>query len=160
MIEKLMLELWYNKEDIELIKESYSVKDLKEETLFNNIKRNYYFFLGLGYKKEEVIKMTKSLLSIYGLNINNIKEKIDFYKSIELNELILIDTKQLMQSVDLSYARYQFYKNEKNEIITMDNYRKLFASQKRFEKSHGISKKDLIEKYNYDKYIEEQEKQK
>ena len=41
----------------------------------------------------------------------------------------------------------------------MNNYRKLFVGQKDFEKAYGITKKELLEKYDYDKY-EEQRKMK
>ena len=68
----------------------------------------------------------------------------------------IINPKYLMQSVDLSYARYEFYKNEKELIITIDNYKKIFVSQKQFENETKITKKELLEKYNYDKYMEEQ----
>ena len=57
------------------------------------------------------------------------------------------DTKQLMQSVSLSYARYMFYK-EKSIEITDRSYKKLFIGKKQFEKAYGITKEELLEKYD------------
>ena len=112
----------------------------------------------LGYTKEEVIRMTKSFTPIYGLSIENMKQKIEFYDSIDMHELAVINPKQLMQSVNLSYARYSFYK-DRGIDIDMNNYRKLFVGQKDFEKAYGITKKELLEKYDYNKYKEEKEKE-
>lgn len=59
-----------------------------------------------------------------------------------------------MQSTALSYARYEFYK-EKGIDINMDNYKKLFVGQKIFENQYGINKQELLEKYNYNNFLEE-----
>ena len=40
--------------------------------------------MSLGYTKEDVIKMTKQLPALFGYSIDNIKRKINFYKSINL----------------------------------------------------------------------------
>lgn len=109
----------------------------------------------LGYSKEEIIKMTKTLPVIYSYSIENMKQKIAFYDSIGMHELAVIDAKQLMQSVNLSYARYSFYM-DKGINIDIDNYKKLFISQKQFEKSYGITKEELLKKYDYNKYKEEE----
>ena len=60
----------------------------------------------------------------------------------------------MMQSVDLSFARYKFFE-ENNINITMDNYKKLFVPQKDFISQYKINNKELIEKYNYEYYIKE-----
>ena len=124
----------------------------------DNIKQKIEDMEKLGYSKEEVIKMTKSLPTIYGLSIDNIKQKIDFYDSIGLHELAINDTKKLMQSVSLSYARYMFYK-EKNIEITDKSYNKLFIDQKQFQKVYGITKEELLEKYDYQAYIQQKKTQ-
>ena len=124
----------------------------------DNIKQKIEDMEKLGYSKEEVIKMTKNLPAIYSLNIDNIKQKIDFYDSIGLHELAINDTKKLMQSVSLSYARYMFYK-EKNIEINDKSYNKLFIGQKLFEKAYGITKEELLEKYDYQAYIQQKKTQ-
>ena len=65
--------------------------------------------------------------------------------------------KNLMQSTALSYARYMFNK-EKGIEINETNYNKLFMSQKQFEKQYGVTKQEILEKYDYKKYLERQEK--
>lgn len=101
--------------------------------------------------------MTISLPSIYGFNIENIKEKVEFYDSIGMHDLLVVNTKNLMQSVALSYARYKFYLSL-GINISMDNYEKLFISNKVFEKLYGIKKEELLNRYSYEEYIESKEK--
>ena len=146
---KLFIELGYTEKDYLEIKNSYPLERTKEETLIKKVKENYDFLLSLGYSKEDVIKMTKSLPGIYSLSIENIKQKIEFYDSIGLHSLAIDDTKKLMQSTKLSYARYMFYK-EKGIIINEKNYGKLFINQKEFEKVYGITKESLLEMYPYE----------
>ena len=57
-----------------------------------------------------------------------------------------------MQSIDLTYARYIFFK-DKGIDISKDNYKKIFYSAKQFEKQYGIDKSTLLEKYNYQEYL-------
>ena len=113
--------------------------------------------INLGYTREEVLDMTISLPSIYGFNIENIKEKVEFYDSIGMHDLLVVNTKNLMQSVALSYARYKFYLSL-GINISMDNYEKLFINNKVFEKLYGIKKEELLNRYSYEEYIESKEK--
>ena len=182
-LKKVFLDIGYTNEDFEIITNTYPIANIKPETLNKKVKDIYKFLLSLGYSKEEVIKMTKSVPSIYsysietmkqkikdmvelgyskeevikmtknlpaiyGLSIENMKQKIEFYDEIGLHSLAVIDSKKLMQSTKLSYARYMFYK-EKGITITEENYRKLFVGQKQFEKSYGMTKEELIKKYPY-----------
>ena len=147
--------LGYSKEEV--IKMTKSQPTIYSHSI-DNIKQKIEDMEKLGYRKEEVIRMTKNLPSIYGFCIDNIKQKIDFYDSIGLHELAINDTKKLMQSVSLSYARYMFYK-EKNIEITDESYKKLFIGQKRFEKAYGITKEELLEKYDYQAYIQQKKTQ-
>ena len=123
----------------------------------DNIQQKIDDIMALEYQKEEVIKMTIIIPQLFGYSIENIKQKMEFYDLINIREVIVIDPRMLIQSVNLSYARYQFYIN--NEItIDITNYKKLFVEQKKFEKMYGITKKDLLKKYDYNKYKEEKEK--
>ena len=65
------------------------------------------------------------------------KEKIEFYNSIGLHELVLVAPRRLMQSVDLSYARYMFYK-DKGIDVSIDNYIILFIKILKKASSHVI----------------------
>ena len=150
-----MKKLGYSEEEV--IKMTKSLPTIYSHSI-DNIKQKIEDMEKLGYSKEEVIKMTKSLPAIYSLSIDNIKQKTDFYDSIGLHELAINDTKQLMQSVSLSYARYMFYK-EKDIEITDKSYKKLFISQKQFQKAYGITKEELLEKYDYQAYIQQKKTQ-
>ena len=144
-----MISLGYSKEDvIKMTKRLPSLYGLSIE----NIKQKIEDLISLGCDKEDVIKMTQNLPSLYSYSIENIKQKIDFYKIVDLDFIVFEDTKKLMQSVDLTYARYMFFKDKGIEV-TRDNYRRLFYSVKIFEKQYGIDKSTLIEKYNYQEYI-------
>ena len=186
------IKLGYTEDDYNEIRNSYALINIKDETISMHLKDIFTFFLecgytkkevikitkilpaiyglsienmkqkivdimDLGYTKEEVIKMTKTLPAIYSLSIENIKQKIDFYNLIGMHELAVIDAKNLMQSINLSYARYSFY-IDLGINIDMNNYRKLFINQKQFEKTYGITKEELLERYDYNKYKEEVEK--
>lgn len=92
--------------------------------------------------------MTKQLPTLYGLSIENIKTKINYLREIKLNFIITQDTKKLMQSVDLTYARYEYLK-EIGYSISEENYAKLFYNNKRFIKQFAIAKNELLKKYPY-----------
>lgn len=135
----------YTKEDI--IKMTKTMPQIFCYSI-ENINQKIDDLVSLGYTKEEVIKITNSFSSIIGLSIENIKQKINFYDSIYIHQLVIEDSKQLMQSISLSYARYQYYLS-KGIKIDMSNYHKLFMNNKHFERHYGITKEELLKKYNY-----------
>ena len=150
-LKELFLELGYSENEYVEIVNTYSIIDMKAETLMRKVKENYEFLISLGYSKEEVIKMTKSFPQIYGFSIENIKQKIEFYDSIGLHSLVIVAPKSLMQSTKLSYARYMFFK-EKGIVIDETNYNKLFANQKQFKKQYGLTKNEILQKYPYEEW--------
>ena len=117
-----------------------------------NIKQKIEDLISLGYSQEDVIKMTKTFPALFGLSMDNIKQKIIFLREIQLDFIAIEDTKYLMQSIDLTYARYMFFKDKGIEV-TKDNYRRLFYGAKIFEKQYGVDKSTLLEKYNYQEYL-------
>ena len=148
-IYNLLISLEYSRADV--IKMTKSLPALYSYSI-ENIKQKIEDLISLGYSRADVIKMTKSLPALYGYNIENIKQKITFLRTIDLGFVVIEDTKQLMQSIDLTYARYMFFK-EKGIEVTRDNYRRLFYDAKIFEKQYGIDKSSLLEKYNYQEYF-------
>lgn len=125
-----MISLGYTKEEVLKMTKNLPV------TLglsIENIKQKIEDIISLSYAREEVLEMTKSLPTIYGYSIETIKQKIDFYDSINMHQLVIMDPKILMQSVAVSYARYQFYLS-KGIIIDINNRSKLFVNNKYFEK--------------------------
>ena len=146
-----LISLGYTKEEvIKMTKVFPIIQSLSIET----IKQKMDNLVSLGYFKDEVIKMTKVFPTIYSLSIETMKQKIEFYDSIDMHELAVVDSKQLMQSVALSYARYMFYLSIGVEI-DMINYKMLFINNKQFEKTYGVTKQEILEKYNYDSYMED-----
>ena len=95
--------------------------------------------------------MTKNLPTLFGLSIKNIADKIKFLRQINLDFVVILYTKSLIQSIDLTYARYQFLK-DKNLIVDENNYSLLFYNAKKFEKRFSITKDELLERYKYDEY--------
>ena len=139
-----MIALGFKREDVlEMIK----ISPLLLTYSIENIKNKIDDIVSLGYALEETISMLKSLPALFGYSIENIKEKIDFYNSIGLKNLPLKKTKNLMQSVSLSKARYIFYRRECNITIDENNYNQLFIGSKEFERKYKMSNLDLIEKY-------------
>lgn len=94
--------------------------------------------------------------AILGLKIQNISVKIAYLREIGLDFIVLEDTMMLMQSVQLTYARYEFLK-EKGIKINKQNYSYLFRNAKDFKKQFDISKEQLLEKYNFYKYLEKKQ---
>ena len=154
-INMYMEKLGYSKEEV--IKIAKSLPAIYGYSI-DNIKQKIEDIEKLGYSREEVIKMTKSLPTIYSLSTDSLKQKVDFYDNIGLYELAINDTKQLMQSVSLSYARYMLYK-EKDIEINDKSYKKMFIGQKPFEKTYGITKEELLEKYDYQAYVQQKKTQ-
>ncbi|MBE6157484.1 MAG: hypothetical protein E7160_01680 [Firmicutes bacterium] len=112
----------------------------------------------LNYTKEEVLNMTKNFPAIFGYSAENLKQKIEFYDYIDLHEIIANESFHLMQSAPVSYARYKFYNEEEGISIDINNYGKLFVNNKYFEKHSKITKRELLEKYKFETYLEEKNK--
>ena len=115
--------------------------------------------MDFGYTREEVIDMTMKLPSIYEFNIDNLRMKKEFYDMIGISDIFLVSTVDLMQGIDLSYARYMFCKSIGLEI-NMSNYRVLFISKKQFESKFGIKNDMLLELYSYSEYLENKDSKK
>lgn len=119
-----------------------------------NIDKKIDDLLLLGYTKEQIKYMTIVLPSIFGLSIDNIREKKEFYDSIGIGDILIKRPSMLIQGIELSYARYMFYKSNGIEI-NENNHLLLFCLQDRFKKKYGKSNKELMEEFNYNKYLEE-----
>ena len=59
-----------------------------------------------------------------------------------------------MQSIELSYARYEYMKT-KNIVINIKNYKKLFTSQSKFVSSYGINNDDIKIMYPIGSYLDD-----
>ena len=95
--------------------------------------------------------MKINLPTMFCYDFINLKSKIDFLKSVKMEFIYLENTKRLIMSLDLMYARYEFYKTEENKIMDRSNSSVMFQSSKQFEKKYKISKNELLERYPYKK---------
>ena len=88
----------------------------------------------------------KLYFQVIGGSIKNLEAKLNYYNSIGLHDITIINPVRLMQSVDLSCAKYEFLKKI---VVTIDNFNKLFKSSRDFKEKYGINNKELLEEYNY-----------
>src|SRR5574344_1346768 len=102
-LEKELLTMGYTEEDIKKIETSYSLKGYKPETLLNNVIKKAAFLENNGYSREDVIKMTKFLPSIFSLSIENMKQEIDDIEALGYSrENVIKMTKSLPTIFGLS----------------------------------------------------------
>ena len=147
-----MIEMGYTKEEIlEMTRGCPTIYSYSSDSMSERINK----LVSLGYTKEESLAITKGFSDIFGLTTDRIKEKIEFYDSIGLHELAIEKSKNLMQSVELSYARYKFYEG-KGYNIDMSNYRLLFMETQEFKNRYGMTKEELLKLYDYSKYKEKE----
>ena len=147
---KSFISLGYEEDEVKsMVKSSASLLCLASKTIeskFNNL-------VDAGYTKEEVKHITIEMPTIYELSKENINDRIEYYDSIGLHDIMLKHPKHFMQSTGLTYARYM-YLNSIGDTIDGNNFMKLFCSDKNFIKYYGIEKETLLEKYDYSEYKE------
>ena len=73
----LLCNLGYTNEESKEILSTYPLNTYKPETLKKRIEEINMYMEKLGYSRAELIKVTKSLPTIYGLSIDNIRQKIE-----------------------------------------------------------------------------------
>ena len=149
-----IMKLGYSREEVLMM-----IKSFPELYVFcmDNIKQKITDLRMLGYSVEDVHFITINFPHIFSLSIDNIREKVNFLDSIGLSDIILSHPKRLIQSVDLSYARYVFLQ-AMGEVIDKDNYHKLFVNEMQFSKQYKVTNSELIELYKYDRVCEKSKK--
>ena len=123
----------------------------------NHIKEKIANLISLGYTKNEVIKMTTQLSSIFFYSLDNIQNKIEFLDYIGAHDLPLKDPNVLIQSEKISYARYEYLKN-KGIDYEVGNFRKIFMSEAQFQKQYGITREQLLERYDISEFYKVKQK--
>lgn len=118
-----------------------------------NVKQKMNDLMCFGYTKQEVIKMSIAFPGIYSFNKDKLMAKIKYFQKINLDKVVLCDTKQLMQSLELTHARYEFLKENGIEIDD-ENYKMLFFGENQFKNKFKISKEELLTQYQYQEYLE------
>lgn len=114
-----------------------------------NMKNKIIEIMEFGYSYKDIINLSKKFPQIYSLSIDNIREKVDFCDYIGLSDLVIKKKKILVQSVELSYARYMFYKSIGKDI-NIDNCEMLFMSEGVFIKRFNKTRNELLDLYKYD----------
>lgn len=120
-----------------------------EELSLNKLLQMQKDLKTLGYTEEEMHKITVKFSQILAFSFERVSNIIEYLKSINLDKIILHSPSKVMQSVEKTHARYMYFKEEQDEIVTLENIDKLFTSSKRFQKRFGISDEYLQAKYPY-----------
>ena len=97
--------------------------------------------------------MTINFPALYSFSEENIIEKIEYYRMKNLDFIIIENTKYLMQSMKKTKARYNYLTEEKMFSLDESNYSRLFMSEKRFQKTYGVSTDALIRMYGLNPQI-------
>lgn len=114
----------------------------------SKINDNVNTIINLGYSKTQALSIIYMYPGILTNSNEKIKEKINFYKDNNIEFIVCNDSRQLIQSIELTYARLEFFKNN-GIIINNLNYRKLYITNQKFLKQYKITKDELIKQYSY-----------
>lgn len=146
-----LIKLGYTKEDILVMtRQCPNLYCYSKENIIDKIE----FIMSLDYTKEETLKMTKIVPTLFCYGKENIKDKVGYLRSINLGHKIIEDPKMLRQGVRLTFARYEYFKNQSNIAIDDENYRELFINQDTFIAKYDITNSKIIKLYDYDEVKE------
>lgn len=119
------------------------------------IEEKINLFLNKDYSKDEIISCIKKYPGILTFPKETIEKKINLYINLNMKDYVIINPMSLMQSNELTYARYMFLKN--NPKKEYNNTKTLFLAQDYFIKKYGLSTEELLLKYPYEIYLKEEE---
>ena len=144
-----MQKMGYTKEEVlKMARSNTRIYNLSIEHVQSKIEK----MKQLGYRKEEILNMCKMLPVIFSLSTDNIQEKVEFYYFIGLSSLVTQKPTIMIQSVQLSYAKYKFLEGI-GVYIDETNYYSLLMEQNSFEKKYGITNEELLAKYDYQDFL-------
>lgn len=152
-----MLKLGFTYE--QLIKMTVNHPDIFTYSI-DNITKKMEDIEKLGFSKENVIRFLYKMPSLFGLTFKNIEEKIKYLIEIDAIERLIEVPTDLMQSVRLTYARYEFFKDKNIDIKGEGKLAWLFIENETFEKRFSVSAQTLLTRYNYNLYCEEKNNEK
>ena len=101
------------------------------------------------YTDLELLKIIETFPNIFGLSNDSIVRRIVLLNKLGLNNIILSDTKQLIQSPELTFARYQCLVSNGIDV-SMSTYRRIFIGNSQFERTYNLSKEQLLKMYKYE----------
>ena len=145
---ELLINLGYSKKEAEAIISSFTIVNLKDETLCKNITKNFNYLIGLGYTKVDVIKMTKSFPSLYSYSKETIEDKISFLISLGYTKTDVIKMTKLLPSL-YSYSKENI--EEKISFLISLGYTKtdVIKMTKLLPALYGLSKENIEEKITF-----------
>ena len=120
----------------------------KQESVLNTFK----LLKSMDYPDRMVQYITIKYPAIYGSSLENIYYKLQYYNSIGIHFAPIITPKNLIQSVDLTYARFEYFKTISYDPVHGGNFRHLFWSNSQFTKRFGKTNEELLEKYDFKEY--------
>ena len=112
------------------------------------------FFKSWEYSSEDIHKILYEMPSLTGYSKNNLTEKLTLFKALNALSAVTHDSRIMIQSVALTYARYWVCSKHDIEIDEM-NIRCLFAGDKYFTKRFGYPKDRILNRYPYNGEIED-----
>jgi len=146
-----MVEIGHERKDVlEITRKLPTIYNLSKETLNKRIED----MISFGYRKEDILKMISVFPGIYTYSFENLEQKINYMKEIGIEQTLITHPGNLIQSVELTYARYEYFKDNGIEIDS-NNFLRLFNKVRQFEQTYKITKEELLEKYKYEEYLEQ-----
>lgn len=118
----------------------------------NSIDNRIEFLRSKGFTLDEVIYMIYGNPQILSYDKNKLDRKLDFILSCGFRNLIVNKPKELMQSYELTVARYNFLANID---FKFKNGYELFIPQKDFQKKFNLNNEQVI--YHYYDDVENEE---
>ena len=93
-----------------------------------------------------VIGLLNQDINLDTINLINIITKLIYYFEIGIIEYIVEHPKELMQSTDLTRARFAFF-FEHGIAMDADKIKRLFYGNKQFEEIYKITKEEILSLY-------------
>ena len=146
--------LGFSMEDIIKITVKYPDIFLRNIDVFN---KKIEWLLRNGYTMEEILIIFKKNFIVFSRLGEVFYNKIIFYNLIGIGKFFYNDSRSLIQSIELTYARYMFYRTMGIKITEM-NYYLLFIEERKFLNKYGKNNKTLMLIYNYDEFLKKNSK--
>ena len=139
-----LIEIGFTKEEaIKMYSHQKTLYSINLDTLKDKIKT----IKECDYEENNVKDIIKKYPGVVTLSNNSIKDKISFYSSLGLHNIIVREPKHLMQSLVLSKARSNFLE-AKGLKVNEINYRRLFLGEKVFAKQFNKTNEEVLEEYS------------
>lgn len=81
--------------------------------------------------------------SIFSKSLSSLEHQLLFYQVNNMEEFVLANPKNLIQGIDLTYARIKYFLNNQIKISSKN----LYLSSNNFFKKYNISSLELINMY-------------